>query len=100
MRKKIWLNIDDIILVALRDYGNIHDIINKYSDDNILYLKDNNLIPWSDNSNKNEKLVDFIDIDNKDEDDKNKEYINYNDVLDIISDNESENDSDREINAI
>jgi len=66
MRKKIWLNTGDIILIALRDFGKLHDIINKYNTDEIITLKNLNLIPS--NTINDDQEVDFIDnrVDNED----------------------------------
>lgn len=46
MRKKIWINKDDFVLVSLRDYqDNRCDIITKYSPDEVKMLKSYGEIP-------------------------------------------------------
>jgi translation initiation factor 1A len=39
MRKREWVNMNDIVLVAFRDFGDTHDIIRKYTDDEVSQLK-------------------------------------------------------------
>lgn len=89
MRKKIWLNHGDTILIALRDFGNMHDIIYKYNIDDVLKLKSENLIP-SDNSNC-DKEVDFVDENRQIINDNVKdEFIQYNDILSTMISSDEE----------
>lgn len=39
MRKREWVNMNDVVLVAFRDFGDTHDIIRRYSEDEVAYLK-------------------------------------------------------------
>lgn len=39
MRKREWVNMNDIVLVAFRDFGDTHDIIRRYTEDEVSYLK-------------------------------------------------------------
>ena len=39
MRKREWVNINDLVLVAFRDFGDQHDIIRRYTEDEVSYLK-------------------------------------------------------------
>jgi translation initiation factor 1A len=39
MRKREWVNMNDIVLVAFRDFGDQHDIIRRYTEDEAAYLK-------------------------------------------------------------
>ena len=39
MRKREWVNMNDLVLVALRDFGDQHDIIRRYTEDEVSYLK-------------------------------------------------------------
>lgn len=39
MRKREWVNMNDLVLVALRDFGDQHDIIRRYTEDESAYLK-------------------------------------------------------------
>ena len=66
MRKKIWLKPEDFVLVALREYGNLHDIINKYNLDEIQYLKETQCIPSSIFDN-NPTEVDFMEYNKNNE---------------------------------
>lgn len=39
MRKREWVNMNDVVLVSLRDFGDQHDIIRRYTEDEVSYLK-------------------------------------------------------------
>lgn len=39
MRKREWVNMNDVVLVAFRDFGDQHDIIRRYTEDEVAYLK-------------------------------------------------------------
>jgi|APGre2960657444_1045066.scaffolds.fasta_scaffold05711_6 initiation factor 1A len=39
MRKREWVNMNDIVLVAFREFGETHDIIRKYTDAEVHELK-------------------------------------------------------------
>ena len=94
MRKKIWINVDDIVLVAGREFGNISDIIHKYSiDDQSGFLYDNNCIPKKENKSKDN--VEFIDNGEFDfqEKEQNK-YVNYNEIIGNMYSSEDDSDND------
>lgn len=38
MRRREWVHVDDIVLVALRDFGKQHDIVARYTDDEVKTL--------------------------------------------------------------
>jgi len=57
MRKKIWINTGDIILVGLRDFQDTKaDVILKYSIDEARRLKQNGELPDSTQINTTEKI--------------------------------------------
>ena len=39
MRRREWVHVNDIVLVAYRDFGDQHDIIRRYTEDEAAYLK-------------------------------------------------------------
>ena len=39
MRKREWVNMNDVVLVAFREFGDTHDIIRRYAEDEVQYLK-------------------------------------------------------------
>ncbi len=39
LRRRVWMNVGNVVLVAQRDYDKKVDIIDKYSDDNVRKLK-------------------------------------------------------------
>ena len=39
MRKREWVNMNDVVLVAFREFGETHDIIRKYTDNEVHELK-------------------------------------------------------------
>lgn len=39
MRKREWVNMNDVVLVAFREFGETHDIIRKYTDAEVHELK-------------------------------------------------------------
>jgi translation initiation factor 1A len=59
MRKRIWVNLDDIVLVAGRDFGTLCDIIHKYSLEDHEFLYDNNYIPKK--HTQSQDNIDFVD---------------------------------------
>lgn len=84
MLKRIWININDIVLVTERDFDkNTVDIITKLSSANIDYLKKQNIEIPNINNMFGDTEVEFV---NEIESDEEKKDINYNDTL--ISDNE------------
>ena len=38
MRRRDWVGVGDTVLVALRDFGETHDIIHRYTPDEVSYL--------------------------------------------------------------
>lgn len=39
MRKREWVNVHDVVLVAFREFGDHHDIIRRYTPDEVAYLR-------------------------------------------------------------
>ena len=39
MRRREWVNVNDLVLVAFRDFGDTHDIIRKFSDTEVHELR-------------------------------------------------------------
>ncbi|CAI5448573.1 unnamed protein product [Caenorhabditis angaria] len=66
LRKKVWINVGDIILVGLRDYQDDKgDVILKYTPDEARRLKNEGLIPenakLNENDEQDEGEVEFLD---------------------------------------
>uniref|UniRef100_A0A1I7RI91 Eukaryotic translation initiation factor 4C n=1 Tax=Bursaphelenchus xylophilus TaxID=6326 RepID=A0A1I7RI91_BURXY len=97
LRKKVWINTGDIILVGLRGYQESKaDVILKYTTDEARILKNEGQLPESARLNEgeeqNEADVEFVDFGDDDEEDD--EGVRAQDrVYDITS---SESDSDEE----
>merc|ERR1719397_866671 len=84
LRKKVWINVSDIVLVGLRDYQDGKaDVILKYSSDEARNLKSYGEFP---DSVKINETVQFGDADNDD--------IEFDDV--VSDDSESDEDDDIE----
>lgn len=39
MRRREWVNMNDSVLVAYRDFGDTHDIIWRYTEEEVVYLR-------------------------------------------------------------
>jgi initiation factor 1A len=39
MRKREWVNMNDVVLVAFREFGDTHDIIRRYTEEEVSQLK-------------------------------------------------------------
>ena len=39
MRRREWVNMNDIVLVAYREFGDTHDIIQRYTEDEVAHLR-------------------------------------------------------------
>ena len=39
MRRREWVNVNDLVLIAFRDFGETHDIIRKFSDTEVHELR-------------------------------------------------------------
>jgi len=39
MRRREWVHVNDIVLISLRDFGDTHDVILRYTDDEVQMLK-------------------------------------------------------------
>ncbi|KAI6175576.1 Eukaryotic translation initiation factor 4C [Aphelenchoides bicaudatus] len=73
MRKKVWVNTGDIILIALRSYQDEKaDVIHKYTPNEARILKAEGHLPESmhinENEAENEGEVEFVDFDDQQED--------------------------------
>lgn len=87
MRKRVWINNGDFVLISLRDFQSYKgDIIHKYSDTDARTLIKSNDI-------KNLK-IDRVDETNNEVVDDNDDYIGFDE------DAENQNFSDQEINNI
>uniref|UniRef100_A0A8R1IC67 Eukaryotic translation initiation factor 4C n=1 Tax=Caenorhabditis japonica TaxID=281687 RepID=A0A8R1IC67_CAEJA len=90
LRKKVWINVGDIILVGLRDYQDDKgDVILKYTPDEARRLKNDGMIPENAKINENDEQdegeVEFLDHVGEDENEAESD-----------KDAESESDSDEE----
>lgn len=100
LRKKVWINTGDIILVGLRDYQESKaDVILKYTSDEARVLKNEGQLPESarlnENDEPNEGEVEFVDF--GDELDEDGEGVGVQDrVYDITSSEESDEVTDDE----
>jgi|LauGreDrversion4_2_1035121.scaffolds.fasta_scaffold222052_2 translation initiation factor 1A len=98
MRKKVWMTTGDIVLVALREYEKDKcDIILKYTQDEIMKLKQHKEIPDNLKVNedserkKDDGMIEFEkNVDNKDEDEEED-----NDEI-YMSDEEEESEEESE----
>jgi translation initiation factor 1A len=109
MKKKVWIAMGDLVLVALREYENDKcDIIGKYTEDEVRKLKQMGEIPESIKlpESENKKDDDYGDIvfeqgGDSDEDNvapqkrrQNKKQVSDSDEEDEISEEEKEIDID------
>ncbi len=111
MRKKVWIAMGDVVLVALREYENDKcDIILKYTEDEVRKLKSLGEIPASiklpenENQSKDDGYEDIVferDIDN-DEDEENlpKNKKNKRDLPSSDEENSQEKEKDLDIDNI
>ena len=82
MRRRIYINLNDIVIVSLRDFqANRGDIVHKYTYEEINTLYKNKLIPSY--TNKEEADVDFINNDTNVQDKMISSYKGYsnNDLI-------------------
>jgi len=99
LRKKVWINTGDIILLGLRDYQEEKaDVILKYTPDEARILKNEGLLPESARLNEgdeaNEGEVEFVDF-GDDVDDGQEEVVAQDRIYDISSsEDESEEETD------
>ena len=86
MRKRVWINIGDIVLVSIRDFQDSKaDIVYKYETDEIPKLVQENQLP---------NLETFNSIDDIIMEDSNDNSINKNTYFEF-DENNSDNDSDQ-----
>jgi len=99
LRKKVWINTGDIILVGLRDYQDDKaDVILKYTPDEARVLKNTGQLPESAKLNEggedqNEGEVEFVDSGERSHSDNEVGIQDRNYLIDS-SDSESDDDSD------
>lgn len=62
MRKREWVNLNDWVLVAFRDFGDSHDIIRRYSPEEVHQLKYLGEIVEPTEREDDDNLVTFEDI--------------------------------------
>ncbi|CAD6194598.1 unnamed protein product [Caenorhabditis auriculariae] len=96
LRKKVWINVGDIILVGLRDYQDDKgDVILKYTPDEARRLKNEGLIPenakLNENDEQDEGEVEFLDTAGADE---AKEASEEDDDSEESEEDESEEEDD------
>jgi translation initiation factor 1A len=101
MRKKVWIAMGDVVLVALREYEmDKCDIISKYTEDEVRKLKTLKEIPDSIKVNEESKQIEdnndvvFFGSDDEAEDEKPKKKKNWSDSDDGISEEEKDIDID------
>jgi len=81
LRKKVWINVSDIVLVGLRDYQDGKaDVILKYSSDEARNLKSygefpdsvkiNETVQFGDADNDNDNEIEFDEVDSSDDSDE------------------------------
>lgn len=81
LRKKVWINVTDIVLVGLRDYQDGKaDVILKYSSDEARNLKSygefpdsvkiNETVQFGDVDNDNDNEIEFDDVDSSNDSDE------------------------------
>ena len=92
MRKKVWVNVNDLVLISLRTFQNDKaDIMYKYKDYEIVKLKKINEIPDISDIGGNDEFSfgndDDADIDNI------RNNKSYADIYDISEDEEEEEES-------
>ena len=89
LRNRVWMNAGDLILVSLRDIGDVADVIHKFYPEEAFELQELGEIPETltinegmpDEEGENEDdgdITNLMNMDNKDRDDSDK-----NDDLDI-----------------
>ena len=96
MKKKIWLHVDDYILIGLREFEDDKaDIIHKYYPEEVNILKNNNDLPTcllknvnSNNYDNEDSEKDNIFFD-KIENDSDNDIFNYNSSNSINSENDT-----------
>lgn len=88
-RGKVWLNINDIVLVDASEL-NMFIIIKKYTTEEVRKLKVKGEITFDENKDTDDNIVFEDDIDNHSDDELVKD-INKNNVMNIVIDNKNPN---------
>jgi len=107
MRKKVWINLNDIVLIGLRSFQDEKaDVIQKYNPDEARRLKAQGHIPDNINiedggtKNDDDNMIAFANDNDDDndllEDDEDKIPDQPNRYTDFLSDLDSESESDEE----
>jgi translation initiation factor 1A len=104
MRKKIWIAMGDIVLVALREYENDKcDIILKYTEDEVRKLKSMNEIPASiklpenENQNKDDGYEDIVFGGESDDEEENTNVKGKRNKQKDLPSSDSESDEEKEL---
>lgn len=106
MRKRNWININDIVVVSLREFeNNKSDIVHKYSNDEARILINMNKIPNINISNLNYELNDDVnfsfDIEkNNIKKEKSKDNNSYYNLPETFSEDEDEEINNENIDLI
>jgi translation initiation factor 1A len=104
MRKKVWIAMGDVVLVALREYENDKcDIILKYTEDEVRKLKSLGEIPASiklpenENQNKEDGYEDIV-FEREDDDNEDEENIpKKKNKRDLPSSDEENSEDEKEL---
>lgn len=104
MRKKIWIAMGDIVLVALREYESDKcDIILKYTEDEVRKLKSMNEIPASiklpenENQNKDDGYEDIVFGGESDDEEENTNVKGKRNKQRDLPSSDSESDEDKDL---
>jgi translation initiation factor 1A len=62
MRRREWVHVNDVVLIALRDFGDSHDIIHRYNEDEVRILKriGDLILPSADTTNTQDLETDIV----------------------------------------
>lgn len=101
LRRRVWMNVGNVVLVAQRDYDKKVDIIDKYSDDNVRKLKRMGeihklLLDFDGPEDETEDGFDFFGADD-DKVDKKPEEVKR-EAVEVLNDIDKLNEDDPEFN--
>lgn len=98
-KKRMFVNKDSILIVSKRDFQDkVCDILHVYTNNQCHILKKKNCIPVSLSSIENDDEVEFYqEKKTKDKENKRLPNTNYTDFMDDISDEESGDEEEKEV---
>jgi translation initiation factor 1A len=104
MRKRVWINQGDIILVGLRDFQDGKcDVIQKYTPDEARELKKHKELPENAKINEgfvdrgeDDDIIEFEDLEDEDVDEFGDRGLDFQRRLDIISDDSDSDEGEAE----